>query len=185
MSDQQKKQLKPWYKIWWFWVLVVIVVFILFGMIGDNSSDSSKSENAPKTHKVSPFKKTYKIGQVVNYKGYKFKVNKLKYFAGNSWDTPKKGNQYVICNVTIKNDSSKKQDYNEMDFQLSANGNVTDFDEILTSGNYDNNTLDSGSLDKGATVSGNLIGQAKKGAQLRLEYQPSFLDDKTINVNLN
>ncbi|MFD1124176.1 DUF4352 domain-containing protein [Lentilactobacillus raoultii] len=184
MNEDQKKQPKPWYKVWWFWVLVVVVLFILGGMFGDDSG-SSESNSKPRTRKISPFKRTYQVGQVVNYKGYKFKVNQVKYFAGNSWDTPKSGNQYVICNVTIKNDSHKKQDYNEMDFQLSANGNVTDFDEILTSGNYDSNTLDSGTLDKGASVSGNLIGQAKKNAKLKLEYQPSFLDDKTIKVDLN
>ncbi|GHP13023.1 hypothetical protein YK48G_04480 [Lentilactobacillus fungorum] len=183
--DNQKKQPKPWYKVWWFWILVIIIVLVLGGMMNDSSSSSSSSDRKPKAHKVSPFKRTYKVGQVVNYKGYKFKVNRVKYFSGNSMDTPKSGNQYVICNVTIKNDSHEKQDYNEMDFQLSANGNTTDFGEILTSGNYENNTLDSGSLDKGATVSGNLIGQAKKDAKLKLEYQPSFLDDKTINVNLN
>ena len=183
--NNQKKQPKPWYKVWWFWVLVVIVLFVLGGMMSGSGGSSRSSSSKSKTHRVSPFKKTYKVGQIANYKGYKFKVNKVKYFAGNSMDTPKSGNQYVICNVTIKNDSHEKQDYNAMDFELNANGNTTDFDEILTTGNYDNNTLDSGSLDKGATVSGNLIGQAKKNAKLRLEYQPSFLDDKTIKVNLN
>lgn len=74
---------------------------------------------------------------------------------------------------------------NSLFFELNVAGNTTDFDEILISMNYNNNTLDSGSLDKGASVSGNLIGQAKKNAKLKLEYQPSFLNDKTVKVSLN
>lgn len=58
---------------------------------------------------------------------------------------------------------------NSLFFELNVAGNTTNFDKILISGNYNNNTLDSGSLDKGVWVSDNLIGQAKNNAKLKLE----------------
>lgn len=184
---------KPWYKRFWVWALIVLAIIIIGGSMGGSSDDSSsssdsdtKTESSSKTE-ASPLDKTYKVGQTVTYKGYSFKVNKVSYYDGDGdMNTPdKSGDQFVIANVTITNKGDKKQDYNSYDFQLNADGNSTDFDGIITDGEYADNDLDSGTLDKGANVSGNLIGEAKPNAKLKLEYKPSFWDDKTVDVNLN
>ena len=57
--------------------------------------------------------------------------------------------------------------------------------EVVTNEKYTNNTLNSGDLDPGASVTGNLIGQAKRDVDLKLEYQPSIWDDKTVKVDIN
>lgn len=186
-------EVKPWYKKWWVWVLAVVIVIFLISMFSNTDDDSAKNSNSSsKTvskKKVSTtkssLKNSYKVGESATYEGYSFKVNSVRFWNGDDDDTPDSGKQYVIVNVTITNKGSKKQDYNSYDFKLNSNGNSTDFDETITNDTYGKDGLDDGTLDKGATVSGNLFGQAKIGSKLKLEYQPSFFDDKTVDVPLN
>lgn len=190
---------KPWYKVWWIWVIVAVVLIVLFAVIGTSSNDSqSKSSSQVKTTKgvsksgsssssseSNALDKQYKVGETIDYKGYKVTVNDIKYDDGDDMDTPKSGNKYVAINVTIENDTSDKQDYNQYDFKLSANGNGTDLDETTGNDTYDNNTIDSGTLDPGAKVTGYLVGQANPTAKLQLQYQPDFFDNKTADIDLN
>lgn len=179
------KAKKPFYKRVWFWLLVIVVVFIGLGSMGggSDSSSSSKSSKATTTKKkVDPLKKVYSVGQTASYKGYEVKVNSISFNKGDDMNTPDSGKQYVIANVTITNKTKESQDYNQFDFQLNADGNNTDFDEINT--NVDN-TLSSGSLDKDASVTGNLVGQANVNAnKLQLRYKTSFWNDQTVKFNL-
>lgn len=190
MNNNIQRPRRSWYKKWWVWVLIVFGLMIAGGALsggeGDSTDDKSDTSAAKKSgsSSASKLKDNYHVGSVANHKGYKFKVNKVTYYDGSDFDKPKKGNRYVICNVTIKNDTDKKQSYNPMDFQLNANGNSTNMMEILTKENYSQNTLDSGDLDPGASVTGNLIGQAKRDANLKLEYQPSVWNDETVKVSL-
>lgn len=174
-------QKKPFYKRFWFWILAIIVIIVIGGMVGGESDTSSSSSSSS----TSSLKSSYKVGEAATYNGYSFKVNSVKYWSGDDMDTPDSGKEYIIVNVTITNKGDEKQDYNPYDFKLNSDGNSTDLDEILTNEEYSKDTLNSGTLDKGATVSGNLIGQAKKDSKLKLEYKPSFFDDKTIDVPLN
>jgi len=190
------KEKNPWYKKWWVWVIAIIVVIFLFAAFGgsgsDDSSDSSNSSSSStkasstKSSKSSDaLKGTYKVGESATYNGYSFKVNSVKFWGGDDMDTPDSGKQYVIVNVTITNKGTEKQDYNSYDFKLNSNGDATDFDETITNDTYGKDELEDGTLDKGASVSGNLFGQAKTSNKLKLQYKPSFFDDKTIDVPLN
>ena len=181
MNNNIQRPRRSWYKKWWVWVLIVFGLMIAGGALsggeGDSTDDKSDTSAAKKSgsSSASKLKDNYHVGSVANHKGYKFKVNKVTYYDGSDFDKPK---------VTIKNDTDKKQSYNPMDFQLNANGNSTNMMEILTKENYSQNTLDSGDLDPGASVTGNLIGQAKRDANLKLEYQPSVWNDETVKVSL-
>lgn len=182
---KKEKVKKSIFKRWWFWLIVVVVLFILFvalGSGGDNENDTKKvsSENKTASKKLD---KTYKVGDTVSYKGYEIKVNSVKYSQGNEYEKPDNGKEYVIVNVTITNNTDSKQSYNPYDFKLNADGNGTDLDEIVTDVAEDE--LQSGDLDKGATVSGNMIGQAKKDVKkLKLQYQANFWNDKTVDIDL-
>lgn len=184
MNKTQQKVPKPWFKKWWVWALVVFGLIMAGGALsgGENDSASNKSKAALATD--SQLKDNYHVGQVVNHKGYKFKVNGVTYYDGSKLDNPKSGNRYVICNVTIKNDTDKKQRYTAMDFTLNENGNSNDMTEVLTSEKHAHDILESGNLDSGASVTGNLIGQAKRDANLTLHYQPSIWNDETVKVAL-
>ena len=118
-------------------------------------------------------------------KGYHIKVNKVGWSQGNDVDKPDQGKQYCIVNVTLKNvGAAEKWDYNPFDFKLNADENDTDLDGIVTDDNI--NQLQAVSLDKGATVTGDLVGQANPNAgKLQLQYQASVWDNnKTLNINL-
>lgn len=122
------------------------------------------------------------MGQTASYKGYEIKVNSVKFSQGDDFNKPDSGKQYVIANITITNHTDESQDYNPFDFKLNADGNNTDFDAVDTDVD---NTLESGSLDKGAKVTGNLVGQAKTSAKkLQLQYKTSFWNDNTVKFNL-
>ncbi|KRM13297.1 DUF4352 domain-containing protein [Paucilactobacillus suebicus] len=178
-------QKKPFYKRVWFWILIVLVlIFAISGINGGDttSSSSSKSSSSSSSKKTNPLSKVYNVGQTASYKGYEVKVNSVNFSQGDDIDTPDSGKQYVIANVTITNKTDDSQDYNQYDFQLNADGNNTDFDEITSS---TDNLLSSGSLDKNASVTGNLVGQASKNStKLQLQYKTSFWNDKTVKFNL-
>lgn len=203
-KTQLNEVVVPWYKVWWIWVVIAVSVIISLGVIAVTSSQgsssnygsddvsttqgksaSSASSKDSDSDADSVLNKQYKIGETINYKGYKVTVNDIKYDGGDDIDTPKSGNKYVAINVTIQNDTDDKQDYNEFDFKLSADGNGTDLDERTGNDTYDNNTIDSGTLDKGSKVTGYLIGQANPNAKLKLEYQPDYFDNYTLDINLN
>ncbi|MCT2882046.1 DUF4352 domain-containing protein [Lentilactobacillus buchneri] len=192
MNNNSQKPAKPWYKKWWVWVLVVFGLVIAVNAVSGEEDDSASNQStttatqdSSSSNSDGTLKSNYNVGEVANYKGYKFKINKVTFYNGNEFDTPKDGNRYVICNVTIKNDTDEKQPYNSFDFKLNANGNSTNMMEVVTNEKYTNNTLNSGDLDPGASVTGNLIGQAKRDTDLKLEYQPSIWDDKTVKVDIN
>lgn len=188
-NDTQQPRKKPWYKRWWAICLWLFIAFAVIGSVANGSKDSdsgsSSSSATSSSSRADPLSKTYKVGDTISYKGYQIKVNKVSWSQGDDINKPDQGKQFCIVNVTLKNnDADDKWDYNPMtDFKLNDDGNNTDFDAISTD---DNNQLEAGSLDKGASVTGDLIGQANPNAgKLQLQYQASAWDDsKTLNVNL-
>lgn len=183
-------QKKRFYKRWWFWLLVVlVVVFLGSGAFGGSSDSDSSSDSAAKSQtsskkkaEANPLNKVYSVGQKVSYKGYEIKVNSVKFSQGSEYNRPDSGKQFVIINITITNHTDESQDYNPFDFKLNADGNNTDLDAIDTDVD---NTLDAGSLDKGSSVSGNLVGEAKTSAKtLQLQYKTSIWNDNTVKFKL-
>lgn len=122
-------------------------------------------------------KRTFKVGETATYKGVEYKVNSVEYHSGDEYVKPDKdGNKYVVVNVTITNkDNDDKISYNPYDFKLDDNGNQTDMNS------YDPNTEDtlhSGDLAKGASVTGNLIGEGNQSNKLKLIYDGNMFSKK-------
>lgn len=142
------------------------------------SSSSSSSED-----------KIFSIGENVDVtNGLRFKVNNVQYNTGSSESTPDAGKTYVIVNVTLTNIGKKSIDYDDTDFDISDNGNRTTMDEDnIEDDNYDDeiqNVMESGTLDPGATITTNLIGQAVRSDKLQFIYTGEF-DNGAIRVALN
>jgi len=190
-------QKKPFYKRVWFWVLAVIVVIIFGSMSGSGdkakkvSDDSAKKVSDSSTNKsessssVAPATNTtFKVGETAEYKGVQFKVNKVDFTNGDpDVDTLDTGKQYVVVNITIMNNGDEKYDYNPLDFKLDDNGNQTDMSEFTTSVQDE---LHSGTLAKGASVTGNLVGQANTSDKLKLIYEGNVFSSKEhISFALN
>ena len=155
-------------------------------MTKDTSNNilSSTSEVTTQNSQDNILSHEYHVGDTVSYKGYEIKVNSVNYSNGSEFDTPDTGKQYIIMNVTITNNTGKKQSYNPLDFKLNANGNATDADEFV-SDDIATDLLNSGDLDNGASVTANLVGQADPNAKLKLQYETSIWNDETVDISLN
>ena len=171
--------------------------FLTIGLAacGDDNSSSSSSNNQSSISQVSsskkenepdPTKTVYQIGQTANYKGIELKVNSIKYSQGDDVETPDNGKQYAIVSVTMTNNSDKSLDYNELDFAFDCNGDSKDPETVSLNGI---NEMNSGSLDKGASITKDLVGQVPLQLQnnkLLLTYQPDSLNDNLkIKFQLN
>lgn len=189
ITDEQGNtyvQKKPFYKKVWFWILIVLVL-IIGGSAAGSDSDSPKkvadSSNKAESKSSKNDKTDFKVGDTIETDGVKMTVNSVEFPAGSEFNTPEDGKSWVVVNLTIKNDSDKVVNYNPFDFKLDADGNSTSFTGI----NMDvKNTLNSGDLKKGASVSGNLVGEADNTKKLSMEYRGNlFSDDATFSVKLN
>lgn len=131
----------------------------------------------------SVLKKTFKVGKTATYRGLSLKVNSFQYVEPGEYDSIDEGKHFIVANVTITNKSRKSYDYNPYYFKLNVNGNNTDFDAYPDSVE---NLLDSGTLDKGASVTGNLAAEIKQGAtNPKLKMNVNVLDDsKNITFSL-
>lgn len=185
-DGKEYKIKKPFYKKVWFWILAVVLIFIIGGALGGNDDKKSSttkvnSETSASSTEKDVLSETYNVGDTVSYKGYEIKVNSVDFNSGSEYIKPDEGKQFVIANITIVNNTDKKQSYNPFDYSLNADGNSTS----LTSYVDGIDTLNSGELDPGATVSGNLIGEASMdAASLKLQYKSSFWNDETVDINL-
>lgn len=183
------KEKKPFYKRIWFWALAIVIAFIGFGSLGSSgetdanvkkvtSSDSSKTATSE-----SKKEETFKIGDTASIKGYEIKVNSVDYQNGGEYEKPEDGKKFVIVNITITNNTDDKQSFNPLDFSLNEDGvsSTTGFTYLT-----DVESLNSGDLDKGASVTGNLIGEANPDAKLKLRYEGNFfISDYDADFELN
>lgn len=180
-------QKKPFYKRVWFWILAIILIGVIGSAVGgsgdsdtakkvSDSSDTAKKVSTTDAKSSSSAKQTtFKVGETAEYKGVQFKVNKVDYTSGDSdVDSPDSGKQYAVVNITITNNSDDKVDYNPYDYKLDDNGNQTDFDSYVST--VDSN-LNSGTLATGATVTGNLVGEAATNDKLKLIYQGNMFSN--------
>lgn len=175
---------KPFYKKVWFWILIAIVLVGVGSSLGGDSEKVTKIESKPTESSKTESKeleKEFKIGDTVSYKGYEIRVNSMDISPGDEVIKPDEGKEFVIVDVTITNNTDDKQTYNPFDYSLNANGNSTSMTSYLP----DVDTLRSGTLDPGATVSGKLIGTAEPGTELKLQYKSNFWNDETVDIQLN
>lgn len=142
-----------------------------------NSSETKKETTKKEEDKV------YNIGDTIDVKGYKIKVNSIEYSDGNEYSKPDNGKQFAIINITITNNTGKKASFNPLDYSINEDGVSTSTGFTYLNGV---NTLSSGDLDNGASVTGNLVVQVNSNAKLKLRYEGNFfLQNEEIDINLN
>lgn len=188
------KEKKPIYKKWWF---ILIAAILVIGFIGSLGGDSEKDKPKVKEEATSDKTETkkedkkenkqeeqvFKVGDTVDVKGYEIKVNSVEYSEGGEFMKPDEGKQYVIVNLTITNNAGERKSYNPLDYSLVADGNSESAGFTYLDGVE---TLSSGDLDEGATVTGNLVGQASPDAKLKLRYEGNiFLQNENVDIELN
>ena len=181
MSDKPKKSI---FKRWWFWVVAVIVVgAVAAGGSGEEEPKKVASNKATEANATPKEQKEFKIGDTVQLGDNVLTVTKVDKSAGDEFDKPKQGNEFVIVHVRIENKGKDKIDYNPFDFKLqNSNGQLVD---AAITGIGNDTALQAGQLTPGGKVEGSITFEAPKGdTKLQLQYTPSFWSDKTIKVNL-
>lgn len=137
---------------------------------GNTASSSSGSTNTIAS-----------VGQTITVDDVSCTLVSVKVLAPDEFNKPKSGYQYIVVHITMKNGSTGQVSYNPLDFHIkSSTGNVTETD-FTTPGSYTaNNALDSGNLDPGGSVSGDIIFQAPIGdAKAELTWAASIFANNT------
>lgn len=179
---------KPFYKRVWFWILIVIVVIGVGGALGGGSDDNKAKKVASdnsSTAKTSDSAKEemFKVGDTADLNGYQIKVNSVDFSDGGDFTTPAEGKKFIIINLTITNNTDKQESFNPLDYSINEDGVSSSTGFTYLDGVE---TLNSGTLDKGASVTGNLVGEVNPNAKLQLRYEGNvFLKDKLITFDLN
>lgn len=167
-------------KRWW----AILLLTMILGLVGCGVETSSTTENNKK-QEISQEAKEYKVGDTVDIKGMKLKVEEVKKSNGTEFDKPKDGNEFIIVKVAINNDKDKEISYNPLDYSLkNSEGQITD--QAFTT--VDSKTsLNSGKLSPGGKVSGTISFEAPKGDKdLTLLYKDNMFSDKVqAEIKLN
>ncbi|EST89369.1 hypothetical protein T233_01504 [Vagococcus lutrae LBD1] len=180
------KEKKPFYKKWWLWLVVIIILAAIL-IPGKTEDTGARLKQTKDTSSVSDTDEAqdniFKVGDTVDVNGYEITVNNVDYSDGQEYNEPSEGKKFVIINVTITNNSDERESYNPLDFSLVADGNAQSTGFTYLEGI---DTLESGDLDTGASVTGNLIQEANPEAKLKLRYEGNpFLKNKNVEIELN
>lgn len=166
---------------WW----VILVLTMSIGLVGCGGETSNGNTDNNKKQEVSQEEKEYKIGDTVDIKGMKLKVDEVKKSNGTDFDKPKDGNEYIIVKVSINNDRDKEISYNPFDYSLkNSEGQITDHGLTIVDSKT---SLNSGKLAPGGKVSGTISFEAPKGDKdLTLLYKDNmFSNDIKAQIKLN
>ncbi|MGG5461458.1 DUF4352 domain-containing protein [Clostridium sp. B9] len=151
-------------------VLGFATVLVLGGL-------SSFYFNKPKSNEV------YNIGDTVQLNNHNLVVNSVKTSMGNEKDRPQQGNEFVILNVTLENNSNKEMNYNPYNFQITnSEGDVKDRTFTAIDGKE---ALNNGVLAPGEKVTGTIVVQEPIGDKdLKLHYTPNIFKNTGVTVDL-
>lgn len=146
-----------------------------------SKNDVTTNQNSDTNKAVEETKDlTPKVGDVTKLGDRQFIVNSVKRSRGFGYNTPKKGKEYVIINVTIKNLGKDEIDYNPYDFKVQdANG----AQESQTIALLDD-SLSSGTLAPEGQVTGSMPFEVPVGDTAKLIFQPSFWSSQRVVVDL-
>jgi hypothetical protein len=151
------------------------------GTISTSNTSSSPSNTSTQANTAA---KIGKLGDTIMVDSVSCTFTTVKILAADDFAQPKAGNQFIVVHVKIHNANTQQATYNPFDFHVkSGAGNITD-EEFMSPTSYTaNNKLDSGQLDQGGTVEGDIIFQVPVGDHnAELTWQPNFFGNSTQNA---
>lgn len=179
-------------------IMGFIILLIILGAIGGNSSKSNSTiTTSPPNNDTTPVTSipnsissptqsaqakdaTFKVGETAKLGAREFVVNSVRRSQGFNYSTPKKGKEYVIVNVTIRNLGTDEVSYNPFDFKIQdANG----AQESETFASLDD-SLSSGTLASNGKVTGSMPFEVPIGDAAKLIFQPSFWRSERVVIDL-
>lgn len=177
-GEKHNRKLKP----------ILITVFILgflggFAVLGldvykyfsgTGSSVAAVSQKATRD-------KVFTMKDVISYNDVDYRIMKVETSMGNSYKSPKEGNQFLIVTVYIKNNSSKKVSYSYENWTMS-NSKGEEKKRFFSSINVDD-ALYSGQLVIGGIKTGSMVfEQPINDSKLRMNYYELKVDENGNEV---
>jgi hypothetical protein len=159
---------------------VVISIFFILGLLAlglaaapagvalDQANQALASYNAENKALIEA-KKDFKKGETAKFGQFEVKVNSVQrdYDASESYDTAAEGNELIVVNLTVKNTGTESKFIGIYDLKMNDAG-VADTSAFINV----NPAIKSGDLDAGASTTGNLVYEIKKGStELKLQYE--------------
>ncbi|HMM62037.1 MAG TPA: DUF4190 domain-containing protein [Candidatus Saccharibacteria bacterium] len=157
---------------------LVIVFFLIAGLAlfggaatiyGNAVNEASKEAKAQDSAK-----KDFDKGETAKFGQFEVKVNSVKrdYVPENEFQRAGEGKELIVVNVTVTNTGDSKS-FTGYDLDLSADG-ISDSMSFTTTVEPE---FTGGTMDKGATATGNLVYEIAKGASdLKLKYESYGFD---------
>ena len=127
--------------------------------------------------------KEYGIKETATFEDVDYTVTNVKTSNGGEWDDLKKGHEYVIVSIKIKNNSEETISYNPYDWQMLNDKGQLDETSYMS----DVDDIGSGDLAPGGKKTGKLIFEEPKTSKTLVlnYYDNSFFDDEaTLQFNL-
>ncbi|EHN16989.1 DUF4352 domain-containing protein [Clostridium sporogenes] len=181
-----EKVKKPFYKKIWFWVLAVIVVGGIVGVNQDKPKKVGQTNAKVETKKEETKSKTFKVGDVVELKDLKVTVNKVYTVAGDDFNKPKDGNEYIAADITLENTGKEEKPVSSVAMfkVVDKDGRQCEYSVMgLTAAKA--GQMD-GTLGAGRKMTGAYVVEVPKGTTgLELEFDSSLLSGGQVIVKLN
>lgn len=128
---------------------------------------------------VKVYSAAHQTGKRVKLDDYEIRVDKVVKSQGTDYTKPKNGKEFAVVTVTLTNNGKKSVKYNPLDFVLRTEKG----DDINANLNVDGiDILEAGTLKKGEKVTGNLVGEVKKGTRLQLVYKTNTEQEVDIDL---
>jgi len=165
-----------------FWILAFSFAAVGTGVALDASkiySDTLSAQDKLAQTQIDA-KKEYSAGEKARFGEFDVKVNSVNknYTPESSFSQASSGSKYVLVNITVTNPNNESVSVNSYDFSLNADGvaNTTSFISI-------DDDFQGGTLEKGASTSGNLVFTVKDTAKdLKLQYETEVFTPKTYKL---
>ncbi|MGG7077403.1 DUF4352 domain-containing protein [Clostridium sardiniense] len=183
------KEKKAIFKKWWFWLIIVVVVGGAIGA-GSNTTENGDTPVANQEQKEDTNKKeeankteTFKVGDTIEVKDFKIKVNKVSSDNGGKIIKPEDGNEFIKVDVTVENISSEEKTVSSILMFKVVDKDGRECKQAITENQ--NGQLD-GKVAPGRKITGEYAVQAPKGEKgLELQFDSSLLSSGQIIVKLN
>lgn len=183
---------KPIYKRWWFWAIIVIVLIAIGSSGGEDKpkkaeepikkAESVKADaSAEKPKEEAPEPEFFKVGETAETKSVKATVSGIEKPAGNEFNKPSDGNEFVMVNIEIENISDKELHISSvMSFNAYADDNVVDYSIMAQTAKEGAKTMD-GTIAPGKKLAGCISYEAPKDwKQLEIHFEPEAFRDTKI-----
>lgn len=187
-AETQKKQKKPLYKKWWFWLIVVFLVFMIVPTNAEDTPEKVPAEKTPEVIATTAAKeetkaeakeeKVFTVGDTVEARNILVTLNDVSENIGSDFAAPETGNIFVLCEFTIENQSSEDIAVSSL---LSFSGYFDDYAASVSLmamvADSEKQQLD-GTIAPGKKMRGVIGFEAPESwAQMEVRFQPSMLND--------